>query len=235
MRSPCNQVSHQAHEIRLKCRESYGIDGMWQNLGYVYNHKEPAKTKGQMLKVWSRQTKGNNQLSLFSRYDLDDDRIVFAIDAFTLQKLLLDNKESDILEWLRSFLNVVIVDEVFNEIEQYIDDKNEMISNIIRSNFSIENIDHEAFNTWQKNISNFVKKEDLQLLDSNIRVIAKCLAAEKYFLISENSKLLENSRLIYQETAFQIISLEQAIKVQQGERDNTEHQPILLENKNVKM
>ena len=60
-----NLVRRSSREIRLECKDNYGIDGMWRALGYSVIFEKPAKMQGDTLKVWSMQFISNER-SIFS-------------------------------------------------------------------------------------------------------------------------------------------------------------------------
>lgn len=69
----------------------------------------------------------------------------------------------------------------------------------------------------------------------SIRHIARCLASKISYLITERNDLLHLSSLIYENTGLQIISVEEAIDLREGNTDKIEYQPLLLENKSVQL
>lgn len=219
-------------EIRLKCKDHYGIDEMWRTLGYSSIFEKQAKTKGEITKVWSMQFVTNEQ-SIFSLNISESTNLKCSIDAYTLQNFIKENKREESIEWLCSYLGVCVTEEIFNEIDKVYPETKKTLWNLVHSQFLKQESDPLEFQEKYEFIKAILEKNSFKLDESDIRHIAKCLAGDIPYFITQKINLLDLASFIYQNTGIKIISLEQAIDLNDIDTDILNYQPLRLENKSV--
>ena len=223
-----------SREIRLECKDNYGIDDMWCALGYSSIFEKPAKTLGDTLKVWSMQFISNDR-SIFSPNTSDLTNLKCSIDAYTLQSFIEQNKQETSIEWLRSYLGICVTDEIFNEIDKVYHKNKKNLWNLVKSQFLNQECDPLKFQESYKIIKDILVKNNFELDEINIRHIARCLAADIPYFVTQKSNLLNLSSYLYMNTGVQIISLEEAIDLREINPDVVEFQPSRLDNKPVQL
>jgi hypothetical protein len=207
---------------------------MWCALGYSSIFEKPAKTLGHTLKVWSMQFISNDR-SIFSLNTSDLTNLKCSIDAYTLQKFIEQNKQETSIEWLRSYLGICVTDEIFNEIDKVYHKNKKNLWNLVKSQFLNQECDPLKFQESYKIIKDILAKNNLELDEINTRHIARCLAADIPYFVTQKSDLLNLSSYLYMNTGVQIISLEEAIDLREINPDVVEFQPSRLENKTVQL
>jgi hypothetical protein len=221
-------------EIQLKCKDNYGIDGMWQALGYSAVFEKSAKMRGDTLKIWSMQLI-SNEPSIFSYISSELTNLKCSIDAYTLQDFMENNNQRDSIEWLHSYLGVCVTAEIFNEIDQFENKKKERLRNLITIGKILkQECEPIEFEKSCQIIRDLLAKNNLQLDGTSIRHLARCLAAEIPYFITKKSDVLRLSSFLL-DTGVQIISLEEAIDLRENDTETTEYQPARLANKTVQL
>ncbi|MEB3122622.1 MAG: GNAT family N-acetyltransferase [Snowella sp.] len=224
-----------SREIRLECKDHYKIDEMWRVLGYSSIFEKPAKTQGDTLKVWSMQFINPGSRSIFSQSVFDDLIFECSIDAYTLQKFIEENQKEGSAEWLRSYLGVCVTSEIFNEIDTLYSDNKKYLWSLVKSHFSQKDCEFFEFQKSSEFFREILLKKEITLDEISSRHISRCLASNISYFITKRNDLLNLSSLIYENTGLQIISIEEAIDLREGNTDKIEYQPLLLENKSVQL
>jgi GNAT superfamily N-acetyltransferase len=222
-------------QIKFHCKSDYGIDEMWRALGYSSVFDKPAKRQGDILTDWSMQFIDPNLPSIFSYVNSENLSFKCSIDAYTLQKFTKENPRKDSVEWLRSYLGVCVTSEIFNEIKISYPENQEELWSLVKSHFSQQDCENVDFQKYFKSLKIILSEQDVKLDVVIIRHIARCLASEISYFITERNELLNLSSLFYQKTGLRIISIEDAINLREGNTDKIEYQPLLLENKSVQL
>lgn len=224
-----------SREIRLECKDNYGIDEMWRVLGYSSIFEKSAKTQGEILKVWSMQFINPGLPSIFSQSVFDDLIFECSIDAYTLQKFIEENQKEGSAEWLRSYLGICVTSEIFNEIDTLYSDNKKYLWSLVKSHFSQKDCEFFELQKSSEFLKEILSKKEITLDEISSRHISRCLASKISYFITERNDLLNLSSLIYENTGLQIISTEEAIDLREGNTDKIEYQPLLLENKSVQL
>lgn len=222
-----------SREIRLECKDNYGIDEMWRALGYSSIFEKPAKMKGDTLKVWSIQFANSTLPSIFSCYTSDFTNLKCSIDAYTLQNFIEEDKQELSIEWLRTYLNVCVTEEILNEIDKVYFERRTHLRNLVNSQFLMQICEPLDFQESFELLKNIVTKNKLELDEVSVRHIARCLAADIPYFITQKNNLLNLSSFFYESIGLRIISLEDAIDLRDTNTDIIEYEPLRLENKSV--
>ncbi|MBD2395665.1 GNAT family N-acetyltransferase [Cyanobacterium aponinum FACHB-4101] len=222
-----------AREIRFECKDNYGIDRMWCALGYFSIFEKPAKTKGHTLKVWSMQFI-SNEPSIFS-LNTSESTIKCAIDAYTLHKLMKKSQHKESIEWLSSELGICVTEEIFNEIDQFYPNRKKQLWNLVNTQFSKLESEPLIFQNKYEFIKAILKQNKIEIEETDIRHIARCLASDIPYFLTEKINLLSISPLIYKNINVKIISLKEGINLQESDTDITGYQPLHLENKSIQL
>jgi ribosomal protein S18 acetylase RimI-like enzyme len=227
-------ASQGSREIRLECKDNYGIDGMWQSLGYSSIFEKQAKMQGDTLKTWSMQFI-SHEPSIFSYISSELSNLNCSIDAYTLQDFIENDDQKDSIKWLSSYLGVCVTDEFFNEIDKFEHRNREKLRNlIIIGQIAKQLCDPFKFEQSCQIVKDVLDQNSIELDETSIRHLARCLAAEIPYFITKKSDVLRLSSFLL-DTGVQIISLEEAIDLRENDTDITEYQPARLANKTVQL
>jgi Acetyltransferase (GNAT) family len=226
--------------IRLECKDNYGIDRMWRQLGYVPLDDKKAKTPGDILKIWSIEYLHPAYPSIFSPEAISDTlKFRSAIDAKTLYNLILEShsirKQSLSIEWLMRELGVCITDEIFNEIDrEYNSSDKTLLRRIVNSQLFKQVHDLNLFESTLGEIENLLNKASITLDETLIRHLAKCAASDIPYFITSKDTLLARSEFCYVNFGIRVISLEDMVKLRDEIVGQLNYQPLRLANHSIK-
>jgi len=151
-------------EIRLSCRNDYGIDAVWASFNFVPIHEKIGRSKKKLpLTVWRFK---HNHANLFSEtFDSEfQNKISAAIDM----NVFLDikdgrNKESQALksDWILSETTFYLTPEIFIEIKRNSDSSLRKESRDIAFGFKVLELKNEKkFNDIYKQLESDFKPKD---------------------------------------------------------------------------
>lgn len=220
--------------IKLKCRRDYGLEKMWQKLGFESRNEKVGRSKdGELLTVWWLD---HNHPTLFSSHAAEklDSSLCAIVDIGVFLQLgggsNLDNKKSDYLlaDWLQGYLELCVTNEIFNAINSLEPEPERKRQRHFAETFTKLPCGYRDFEKFLKILSNYLADNNLQLKDSSIRQLARTLASDCPVFVTRDRPTLELSDRIYEKFKLQILSPKELIVNLDELHHNTEYQPARL-------
>jgi predicted GNAT family acetyltransferase len=233
------QTTREFLDIRLVCRQDYGIDSMWENFGFTPMYEKQGKSKqGHLVTTW---VYNHGHHDLFSiRFDRSQaQKLYVVIDACifldlysTSTQTLLESELACLLaDWVRNELELCITDEVNSEINHH-PNKNtrDKIREFADSSFLKLTCSSQIFESIQKEIVDLFEDNNAKDISAiTIRQLARIIASEQSsFLVTTNTNLLSFARTINNKYGFFIVSPNELIVRLDELRKASEYQPAPL-------
>ncbi len=221
--------------IRVHCRIDYKEDRLWPRLGFFARHEIPGKSKdGSIKTVWWYNY---GYPTLFS--DADEQRtqskLKVAIDAnifYQLQETPSDkNEEAQALlaDWLQENIELCLTVEIYNEIERNKNEHERKQNRIFADKFmSFQPSSDDKFSEVCKDLQSFFSPKMSENDKSDLRHLARTIAADVQFFITQDEGLLKKSEDIYEKFKVQIIRPSDLIIQQDSLLRDVKYQPALL-------
>lgn len=231
------QITEEFLEIRLTCRQDYGIDGMWEKFGFTPVHERRGKSKvGHLVTDWS-YNHGHPDLfsvrinqSYKAKVYVVIDAYVF-LDLYTISLQGIDERESACLlaDWLQVELELCITDEIYNEIRKYPQHDRERMR-LFADEFNKVNCPSQLLESTFQSLKEILKNSDAKKIsDTTIRQIARTIASgEANFLVTTNDELLSYADKVHADDGLFIVSPTDLIIRLDELRRESEYQPIRL-------
>lgn len=217
--------------IELRCRDDYGLAGMWQALGFRPQGSRPGRSKaGHMLTTWVLDLDDSAYPTLFD--DFQGDRAIAALDHNVFLDLHMSinqrpqAKESKFLmeDWVGEQVDLVVTNEIFYEILNHPDalerSREQQWANQHRQ-ISKANDDWEAL---RDEVADLAPDAD----DADHRHVARAIAAGADFLVSRDVALLDASEAIENAFGLAVLSPAGLIVRLDRERADDPYQPVAL-------
>lgn len=237
------QITQDYSGIGLTCRRDYQLQNLWSKLGFVAKYDEPAKTSGKINTYWWLDY---GKLDLFSTAAVQklESKLCVVIDAkifFDLSNHEMstntEESQSVLANWLQPELNLCLTDEIFNKINT--------INNI--ENVNDRNMQHdfakrftclpyntvvlsELFQTIKKTFNN----HDISVNDSDVRYLAKTIAANCHIFVSHDRRYLTLADELYEKFKLSIVTPTDLINKLEYLQNITEYQPVRLAGTSLK-
>jgi predicted GNAT family acetyltransferase len=232
------QITRDFLDIRLVCRQDYGIDSMWEKFGFTPMHEKQGKSKqGYLVTTW---VYNHGHQDLFSiRVDHSQatklhvviDACIF-LDLYSASSQSLEESESACLlaDWVQSELELCVSDEVYTEISRHPDKKIRDKIRAFADGFLRLNCSSQLVESIQKEIIVLFKDNDAQnISDITIRQLARVIASEQSsFLVTTNVDLLAFAKKINEQYGVFIVSPNKLIVKLSELRTASEYQPAQL-------
>ena len=223
-------------DIRLVCRQDYGIDGMWERFGFTPMHEGSGNNNlGKLVTTW---VYNHGHPDLFSTivstktFVVLDSCVFFDFYQMSLLKAI-DERESAYLlaDWVQDELELCTTDEIYNEINRLsavVKEKDKM--RLFADSFFKINCTSDRFDNIYELLKDlFLTNKNLPITDINIRQIARTIASGKStFIVTTDTNLLSYSDQIKKEHGVLIVSpTELIVKLDELKRES-EYQPEKL-------
>ena len=186
-------------EIRLSCRNDYGIDSVWESFNFVPIQEKIGRSKKKLpLTIWRFK---HNHANLFSK--LFDSEFQNKISAAIDMNVFLDikdkrNKESQALksDWVLSETTFYLTPEIFVEIKRNTDSGLRKESRETAFGFKfLELKDETKFNEIYNQLEKEFKPKDKNDI-SDLRHIAYSIVSGVNFFISRDERLLKRKSIL---------------------------------------
>jgi len=226
--------------IRVHCRTDYEANKVWARLGFYARHEIPGKSKdGSRLTVWWYDY---GYPTLFS--DADEQRtqskIKVAIDAnifFQLRETPSDkNEEAQALltDWLQENIELCLTVEIYNEIERNKNENERKRNRIFADSFTrLQPSPDDKFSDICKNLQSFFPKKMNENDQSDLRHLARIIAAYVHFFITQDERLLKKSVEFYEKFKIRILRPSDLIIEQDSLIRDADYQPAHLSGSHV--
>lgn len=233
------QITRDFLDIRLVCRQDYGIDSMWEKFGFIPMYEKAGKSKqGHLVTTWV-YSHGHQDLFSIKFDHCQSTKLYVVIDACAfldfydakLAQLQEENEFASLLaDYVQSELELCVTDEVYNEISRHADKKIREKIRIFAGSFLKLTCPSQIFESIHKEIITLLKKDNTQeISDVTIRQLARIIASEQSsFLVTTNTNLLSFQEDINRKYGFFIVSPDELIIKLSEFRKASEYQPAQL-------
>lgn len=196
-------VTRHLRGIRAECRRDFPADKMWPRLGFYALGERPGRAKeGSTLTIW-RLDHGNPDLFTSMAAEQLESKLLAAIDAnifFDLVDPTRPNREeAEALQadWLQAELELAVSDELWNEINRGHDEAQRRRSRADASRITRFQASRGAFDLAYQQLRPLFPALLSPNDESDLRHVARAVAAEIRFFVTRDSGILERADALY--------------------------------------
>lgn len=240
-----SQKTQNFYGIQLKCRRDYGIDRMWETLGFIPLNDRPGRSKeGKLLTVWWLDHGHPTIFSQAAAQQLES-KICAVIDTSIFLELHgnedIESAESDSLlaDWLQDYLELCITDEIFKAInalsDSHLRNRKRLLADTFTKIRCEQQLQEIKFNSLKRLISSINFDE---INDSLFRQLAQALAADCLIFLTHDPKILALADAVYENFSLAIITPTDLIIKLDDVRRDTHYQPVRfvgIQNLNIQL
>ncbi|WP_052672451.1 GNAT family N-acetyltransferase [Aliterella atlantica] len=201
--------------IKLSCRRDYGLDKMWSSFGFTPRSEKPGRNKaGKLLTIWFLEHKRPKLLTLLAEQAIGtklcaaiDTNVFFDLDEDNTNRQVEDSK-SLAADWLQSEVELCLTDEIDIEINRCADEIQRKKLRAFASNFTRLSCSHEEFQITCQALEQYFFECCGRMAEneaSDMRHLARAIAAKVQFFITRDRGILDKEDLIY--TKFNVLIL----------------------------
>ncbi len=224
------KITQEYSGIGLTCRRDYQLDNMWSKLGFVPQHYKPAKTPGKELTYWWLDH-GHSTLFSNAANHQRESKLCVVVDPtifFDLYKNDFEESKSLLSDWLQTELDLCLVDEIFNKINIISNlDERKRQHNFARR-FTCLPCSNQKLDEVYHSLKVFFLQKNLAVDESNLRYLARAIAAETYIFVTRNTLLLGIVDEIYERFQLSIFSPTELISKLEDLQRKPEYQPVRM-------
>lgn len=220
--------------IRVRCRRDYDASTLWPKLGFRVTGEIPGRSKhGTKLTIWWFDH-GHQTLFTYADEQRTHLKLKVAIDANVFYDLdessTPKNEESQSLlaDWLEENVELCLTSEIFNEINRNPDERARKRKWAFADTFVILSSSDDEFQKVSEEIRDFFPKEMSESDASDLRHLARAIAADVQFFVTRDGPLLQKAEQIYDEFRIRIIRPSDLIIYQDALMRESEYQPARL-------
>lgn len=218
--------------VRVRCRRDYPAHQMWPRLGFVAVRDDLGRGRERKpVTIWWLD---HGHATLLTAADMErlEAKLRVVMDAnvfFDLQAV--DDPESEesqalLADWLQADVELCIADELLNEINRNSDRQERERQRAFAQNFTRVQSDNAEFDTVRCELDAFFPKPRSESDESDLREIARTIAAHVQFFVTRDTALLDKADGIYQRFGLSIIRPTDLIIHLDALRRETEYQPV---------
>jgi predicted GNAT family acetyltransferase/predicted nucleic acid-binding protein len=223
--------------IRVRCRRDYEASKVWPKLGFHVKGEIPGRSEeGSILTVWWFDF-GYPTLFSYAVSQRTLSKLAVVIDANIFFDLFEqpneDNQSSHSLlsDWLD--IELCLTNETRTEINRQNDSKRRNLTWTFANQFSEVNGPDDLTKRILIDLHNLFPKEMSESDESDYRQIAKSIAADIQFFITNDVELLRKSDQVYERFGMRIIQPTELIIHQDALIRGAEYQPARLAGSNI--
>ena len=228
-----SQKTQNFYGIQLKCRRDYGIDRMWETLGFIPLNDRPGRSKeGKLLTVWWLDHGHPTIFSQAAAQQLES-KICAVIDTSIFLELHgnedIESAESDSLlaDWLQDYLELCITDEIFKAINAIFDVHLRKRKRLLGETFTKIHCDRQAFETKFKSLNRLISSINLdEINEALVRQLAQAIAADYLIFLTRDPKILALADAVYENFSLAIMTPTDLIVKLDDVRRDTQYQPV---------
>jgi ribosomal protein S18 acetylase RimI-like enzyme/predicted nucleic acid-binding protein len=227
--------------IRVRCRRDYGLSGFWSRLGFAAVGERPGRSKrGTTLTVW-RFDHELPTLFTFADERRTQSKLRVAIDANVFYDLeeppTPENEESQSLlaDWLEENIELCLTSEIFNEIDRNRDKTERERKRAFARQFRMLPSPDDKFQKISEDLRGFFPRQMDERDASDVRQLARAIAADVQFFVTRDGLLLKIAEQIYEGFGMRIIRPSDLIIHQDALIREAEYQPARLAGSSIKI
>ena len=227
--------------IRVRCRRDYEASALWPKLGFVATSEMPGRSKyGTKLTVWWFD---HRHPTLFTIADerRSQAKLKVAIDANVFYQLqesptsLNEESQSLLADWLQEDAELCLTDEILNEIDRHRDEKERQRGRAFASTFLRLASTDDEFQGVSKELRDFFPEQMRTSDESDLRQLARSIAAGVQFFVTRDDDLLKKEEQIYDLFGIRIIRPSDLVVNQDQLMREAEYQPARLAGSQIKI
>jgi len=229
------------HGIRVHCRRDYEANALWPKLGFIATNEMPGRSKHRStLTVWWFDH-GHPTLFTYADAQRIQSRLKVAIDAnvfFQLQEPRTpSNEESQslLVDWLQENIELCVTKEIFNEIDRHPDQGERKRGRAFAESFSILTSTDDEFQQAKEGLRDFFPEKMSTSDESDLRQLARSIAAGVQFFITRDRELLGKEERAYDKFGIRIIHPSDLVTNQDQIIRETEYYPARLAGSQIKI
>lgn len=220
--------------ISLKCRRDYEASLVWPRFGFVAKRELPGRGKDRKpLTLWWLDY---NHPTLFTESALEilRDKICVVLDAnvfFDLSDRSRPGYEESgalLADWLPSSLELCLTDEIYNEIERGSHGPRRKTSREFAQQFTNPPTAPDKVDEFASSLRPFFPEKMRARDESDLRQLARTLAAGIQFFITRDEPLLGRADVLYEKFGISILRPSDLIVRLDELRQESEYQPVRL-------
>lgn len=220
--------------ISLKCRRDYEASLVWPRFGFVAKRELPGRGKDRKpLTLWWFD---HNHPNLFTESDVETlkDKVCVTLDANVFFDLSDPSRpgyeESSALlaDWLPGSLELCVTDEIYNEIERGECDSRRVTSREFADLFTRPPAPPEKIDEFVTSLRPFFPEKMTARDESDLRQLARTLAAGLQFFITRDGLLLSQAEAFYEKFGVNVLRPSDLILRLDELRRESEYQPARL-------
>lgn len=220
--------------IRVHCRRDYEVNKLWPELGFVVKGEKDGRSKqGSKLTIWWFN---HNHPTIFTYANEHTPTLTLkvAIDANILidlqKKPTRENEESHSLlaDWLQEDVELCLTDEIFYEINRNKDEQQRAKRSQFAKTFPRLHSPNDKFMATYKSLRALFPNQKGVRNQSDLRQLARSIAAEVPFFVTRDDKLLIKSDKIVDKFGLRIIQPSYLITHLDELARVVEYQPVRL-------
>lgn len=222
------------HGISLKCRRDYEASLVWPRFGFIAKRNILGRSKDRKeLTLWWLD---HNHPTLFTESTQEKlrDKICVVLDAnvfFDLSDKSRQGYEESralLADWLPSNLELCVTDEIYNEIERGSNSPLRKTSREFVDQFTNPPAAPDEINKFAASLRSFFPEKMTARDESDLRQLARTLAAGLQFFITRDELLLGRAEKIYETFGLSILRPSDLIVRLDELRQESEYQPVRL-------
>lgn len=222
------------HGISLKCRRDYEASLVWPRFGFIAKRNIPGRGKDRKeLTLWWLD---HNHPTLFTESTQETlrDKICVVLDAnvfFDLNDKSRQGYEESralLADWLPTNLELCVTDEIYNEIERGSNSPLRKSSREFADQFTNPPAPPDEINKFATSLRAFFPEKMTARDESDLRQLARTLAAGLQFFITRDALLLGRAEKIYEKFGLSILRPSDLIVRLDELRQESDYQPVRL-------
>ena len=218
--------------IALTCRDDYNLQDMWVNFGFVAAYSKPAEKRGKNSTIW-RLDYGKTNLLFDLANQHRENKLSVAIDYSIFGMLTKKTPDAEaealLADWLQSEVELCVTEEIFNKINQINNLKERNRQQQLFDDFTCLPCPHDKFEDAFQSLKLFVSKnQKININESDLRSLARTLAAKIYIVVTKSKQLLDNAERLYESLKISILSPDDLILSIDTLNQNPDYQPARL-------
>jgi len=222
--------------IMVSCRRDYGLSDMWRAFGFTPRHsKEGRGADGALLDCWWFSHNQNDLFSFAAAQDVQDSRLIAAIDANIFYDLTCPNRpqgeDTKVLQadWLHDVLVLCITPELYNEIHRALNEADKKRARTNAQGFRELKTDEQRVREIEQELKPLFNGGRLNRDISDSRQVAHAIAAEVHFLITRDGPMLERADAILDKYGLHVLHPTSLVNHIDHLQREAEYRPARLE------
>jgi predicted nucleic acid-binding protein/GNAT superfamily N-acetyltransferase len=221
--------------IRVRCRRDWEASKVWPKYNFIAKNEIPGRSKeGSRLTVWWFDHGHPDLLQLANKRRLES-KVKIVIDAnvfYDLRDKQSDAKKESVAllaDWLQENIELCVTQEIFNEINRNSDALERQKTRSFAETFVTVSSTDSKFQKVKQVLRKSFFPYNLSESDaSDLRQLARTIAADVKFFVTRDGPLLEQAEDIYERFGTRIMRPSDIIIQQDSLMRESEYQPVRL-------